>query len=37
MPLESMKMATAVVATGPVIFFYPFVQRYFIQGIKEAV
>ena len=33
MPLESMKMATAVVATGPVILFYPFVQRYFIQGI----
>ncbi|OMF22718.1 sugar ABC transporter permease [Paenibacillus sp. FSL H8-0548] len=32
-PLESMKMATAVVATGPVIFFYPFVQRYFIKGI----
>ncbi|MBP2114819.1 carbohydrate ABC transporter permease [Paenibacillus silagei] len=33
MPLESMKMATAVVATGPVILFYPFVQRYFIKGI----
>lgn len=32
-PLESMKMATAVVATGPVILFYSFVQRYFIQGI----
>jgi putative aldouronate transport system permease protein len=33
MPLESMKMATAVVATGPVILFYPMVQKYFIQGI----
>lgn len=33
MPLESMKMATAVVATGPVIIFYPMVQRYFIKGI----
>lgn len=32
-PLESMKMATAIVATGPVILFYPFVQRYFIKGI----
>jgi putative aldouronate transport system permease protein len=32
-PLESMKMATAIVATGPVILFYPCVQRYFIQGI----
>ena len=32
-PMESMKMATAVVATGPIIFVYPFVQKYFIQGI----
>jgi putative aldouronate transport system permease protein len=32
-PSETMKMATAVVATGPVILFYPFVQRYFIKGI----
>lgn len=32
-PLESMKMATAVITTGPVILFYPFVQRYFIRGI----
>ncbi len=32
-PLESMKMATAIVATGPVIMFFPFVQRYFVKGI----
>lgn len=32
-PLESMKMATAVVATGPIILAYPFVQKYFIRGI----
>jgi putative aldouronate transport system permease protein len=32
-PLESMKMATAVVATGPVILFFPLVQRFFIKGI----
>ncbi len=32
-PMESMKMATAVVATGPIIFVYPFVQKYFVQGI----
>ena len=32
-PLETMKMATAVLATGPVILFYPFVQKYFIKGI----
>lgn len=33
-PLESMKMATAIIATGPVLLFYPFVQKYFIQGVK---
>ncbi len=32
-PQETLKMATAIVATGPVILFYPFVQRYFIAGI----
>lgn len=32
-PTETMKMATAVIATGPVILFYPFVQKYFIKGI----
>lgn len=32
-PLETMKMATAVVATGPIILAYPFVQKYFIKGI----
>jgi ABC-type glycerol-3-phosphate transport system permease component len=33
LPLETLKMATAVVATGPIIFLYPFVQKYFISGI----
>ena len=32
-PTESVKMAYAVLATGPIIFLYPFVQRYFISGI----
>lgn len=32
-PQETLKMATAVVATGPVILIYPFVQKYFISGI----
>lgn len=32
-PLETMKMATAVIATGPIVLAYPFVQRYFIKGI----
>ena len=33
MPSESIKMATAVVATGPIILVYPFVQKYFVSGI----
>ena len=33
MPGDSLKMAVAVVSTGPIILLYPFVQRYFIQGI----
>ncbi len=33
LPTESVKMANAVLATGPIVFLYPFVQRYFIGGI----
>lgn len=33
LPMQSMKLAMAVVVTGPVLFFYPFVQRYFVSGI----
>ncbi len=33
MPSESLKLAMTVVATGPIIFAYPFVQRYFVKGI----
>lgn len=32
-PQETLKMATAVVSSGPIILFYPFVQKYFISGI----
>lgn len=32
-PMQSMKLAMAVVVTGPVLLFYPFVQRYFVSGI----
>jgi len=32
-PRESVKLATAAVATGPVILFYPFAQKYFVQGL----
>ncbi|TCW35227.1 putative aldouronate transport system permease protein [Thermohydrogenium kirishiense] len=33
LPTESLKMAMAVVATGPIVLVYPFVQKYFVQGI----
>jgi putative aldouronate transport system permease protein len=33
LPSNTLKMATAVVATGPIVFLYPFVQKYFITGI----
>ena len=32
-PLESMKMAMTVIATGPIVLRYPFVQRYFVKGL----
>ncbi len=32
-PTESLKMATAVLATGPIVLLYPFVQKYFIGGL----
>ena len=33
LPTQSVKLAMAVVATGPVLLLYPFVQRYFVSGI----
>ena len=33
LPMESLKMAMAVVATGPIVLAYPFVQKYFVKGI----
>ena len=32
-PLEGMKMAMTVIATGPIVLLYPFVQRYFVKGL----
>lgn len=32
-PTESTKMAMAIVVTGPILFLYPFVQRYFVKGL----
>lgn len=33
MPTETVKLANAVIATGPIILLYPFLQKYFVQGI----
>nr|WP_243122262.1 carbohydrate ABC transporter permease [Clostridium thermarum] len=33
LPSESLKMALTIIVTGPIILLYPFVQRYFVQGI----
>ena len=33
LPTQSVKLAMAVVATGPVLLLYPLVQRYFVSGI----
>ncbi len=32
-PKESFKMATSVVAMGPIILLYPFLQKYFVKGM----
>ena len=32
-PLEGMKMAMTVIATGPIVLLYPFLQRYFVKGL----
>lgn len=33
MPVESARMAMCLIAIGPMIFIYPFVQRYFVKGL----
>lgn len=33
MPSETLKMATAIVVTGPILLLYPFIQKYFVKGI----
>ena len=33
LPTQSVKLAMAVVATGPILLLYPFVQKFFVSGI----
>ncbi len=32
-PTEPLKLAMTVIATGPIVFVYPVVQRYFVKGL----
>ncbi|MDR3174440.1 MAG: carbohydrate ABC transporter permease [Treponema sp.] len=32
-PLQTARMAMSVLAIGPIIFVYPFIQKYFVKGI----
>ena len=34
LPAETVRFATAVLTVGPIIFLYPFLQRYFVTGLK---
>ena len=36
LPSETVKMAVTIITIGPIIFLYPFIQRYFIQGIMTG-
>jgi putative aldouronate transport system permease protein len=33
MPSNSLKMAVTIIATGPILLLYPFVQRFFVKGL----
>lgn len=33
LPAEGIKMATVVLTIGPIIFVYPFIQKYFVKGL----
>lgn len=36
LPTETVKMAVTIVTIGPIIFLYPFVQKYFVNGIMTG-
>lgn len=33
MPQNSLKMAVTMISIGPILFLYPFIQRFFVQGL----
>ncbi|MGB4660840.1 MAG: carbohydrate ABC transporter permease [Mobilitalea sp.] len=36
LPAETVKMAVTCITIGPIIFLYPFIQKYFVQGIMTG-
>jgi len=36
LPSETVKMAITVITIGPIIFLYPFIQKYFVKGIMAG-
>ena len=36
LPAETVKMAVTVITIGPIIFLYPFAQKYFVDGIMTG-
>lgn len=36
LPSETVKMAVTIVTIGPIIFLYPFIQKYFVNGIMTG-
>lgn len=35
-PANTLRLATAVVTIGPIIFLYPFLQKYFVAGLRTG-
>lgn len=36
LPTETAKMAVTIITIGPIIFLYPFIQKYFVDGIMTG-
>lgn len=36
LPAETIKMAVTIITIGPILFLYPLVQKYFVQGIMTG-
>ena len=36
LPSETVKMAVTIITIGPILFAYPFIQKYFVDGIMTG-